>query len=62
MTAILLTANAIAWIALVIVLGTVRQAPRTMWLWETLVRIAFASFMGGLVLLLIFLYSGIPIV
>jgi hypothetical protein len=33
-----------------------------MWLWETWVRIAFASFMGGLVLLLIFLYSGVPIV
>jgi hypothetical protein len=31
-------------------------------LWETLVRIAFGSFLGGLVLLLIFLYSGVPIV
>jgi len=33
-----------------------------MWLWETLVGIAFAFFMGGLVLLLIFLYSGVPFV
>jgi hypothetical protein len=29
---------------------------------ETLVRMTFASFMGGLVLLLILLYSGAPIV
>jgi hypothetical protein len=33
-----------------------------MWLWEILVRIAFAFFMGGLLLLLIFLYSGEPFV
>jgi hypothetical protein len=30
--------------------------------WETLVRIVFGAFMGGLVLLLILLYSGVPIV
>jgi hypothetical protein len=30
--------------------------------WETLVRIVFGSFMGGLVLLLTLLYSGVPIV
>jgi len=30
--------------------------------WETLVRIVFGTFMGGLVLLLILLYSGVPIV
>jgi hypothetical protein len=30
--------------------------------WETLVRITFGTFMGGLVLLLILLYSGVPIV
>jgi hypothetical protein len=30
--------------------------------WETLVRIIFGTFMGGLVLLLILLYSGAPIV
>jgi hypothetical protein len=33
-----------------------------MWLWETLIRMTFASFMCGLVLLLILLYSGVPIV
>jgi hypothetical protein len=33
-----------------------------MWLWQTLVRITFASFMASLVLLLILLYSGVPIV
>ena len=31
-------------------------------LWETLVRMSFGIFMGGLVLLLILLYSGVPIV
>jgi len=30
--------------------------------WETLVQVTFGSFMGGLVLLLILLYSGVPIV
>jgi hypothetical protein len=30
--------------------------------WETLVRVIFGTFMGGLVLLLILLYSGVPIV
>jgi hypothetical protein len=30
--------------------------------WETLVRVTFGTFMGGLVLLLILLYSGVPIV
>ena len=30
--------------------------------WETLVRITFGTFMGGLVLLLVLLYSGVPIV
>jgi hypothetical protein len=30
--------------------------------WETLVRIVFGTFMGGLVLLLILLYAGVPIV
>jgi hypothetical protein len=30
--------------------------------WETLVRVTFGAFMGGLVLLLILLYSGVPIV
>jgi len=30
--------------------------------WETLVRIVFGTFMGGLVLLLTLLYSGVPIV
>jgi hypothetical protein len=30
--------------------------------WEILVRIVFGAFMGGLVLLLILLYSGVPIV
>jgi len=30
--------------------------------WETLVPIIFGTFMGGLVLLLILLYSGMPIV
>jgi hypothetical protein len=34
----------------------------TMRLWETLVRVTFGTFMGGLVLLLILLYSGVPIV
>ena len=29
---------------------------------ETLVRITFGTFMGGLVLLLTLLYSGVPIV
>jgi hypothetical protein len=29
---------------------------------ETMVRIVFGTFMGGLVLLLILLYSGVPIV
>jgi len=29
---------------------------------ETLVRITFGTFMGGLVLLLALLYSGVPIV
>ena len=33
----------------------------TMRLWETLVRVTFGTFMG-LVLLLIILYSGVPIV
>jgi hypothetical protein len=31
-------------------------------LWETLVRVTFETFVGGLVLLLILLYSGVPIV
>jgi hypothetical protein len=35
---------------------------RTMRLWETLVRVTFGTFMGGVVLLLILLYSGGPIV
>ena len=35
---------------------------RTMRLWETLVHVTFGTFMGGLVLLLILLYSGVPIV
>ena len=30
--------------------------------WEGLSRVAFGTFMGGLVLLLILLYSGAPIV
>jgi hypothetical protein len=30
--------------------------------WKTLVRVTFGTFMGGLVLLLILLYSGVPIV
>jgi hypothetical protein len=30
--------------------------------WETVVRVVFGTFMGGLVLLLILLYSGVPIV
>jgi hypothetical protein len=30
--------------------------------WETLVRVTFGAFMGGLVILLILLYSGVPIV
>ena len=30
--------------------------------WETVVRVMFGSFMGGLVLLLILLYSGVPII
>ena len=30
--------------------------------WDTLVRIVFGTFMSGLVLLLILLYSGVPIV
>ena len=30
--------------------------------WETLVRVVFGTFMGGLILLLILLYSGVPIV
>ena len=30
--------------------------------WEILVRIVFGAFMGGLVLLLILLYSGVAIV
>jgi hypothetical protein len=30
--------------------------------WEILVRVVFGAFMGGLVLLLILLYSGVPIV
>ena len=30
--------------------------------WEMLVRIVFGTFMGGLVLLLILPYSGVPIV
>jgi hypothetical protein len=34
----------------------------TMRLWETLVRVIFGTFMGGLVLLLILLYSGVRIV
>ena len=34
----------------------------TMRLWETLVRVTFGTSMGGLVLLLILLYSGVPIV
>jgi hypothetical protein len=31
-------------------------------LWETMVRMTFVMFMGSLVLLLIILYSGVPIV
>ena len=30
--------------------------------WETVVRIVFGTFVGGLVLLLILLYAGAPIV
>jgi hypothetical protein len=30
--------------------------------WETMVRVVFGTFMGGLVLLLILLYSGVPLV
>ena len=30
--------------------------------WETFVRIVFGTFMGGLVLLLVLLYAGVPIV
>jgi len=30
--------------------------------WETVVRVTFGTFMGGLVLLLVLLYSGVPIV
>ncbi len=30
--------------------------------WETFVRIVFGTFMGGLVVLLILLYAGVPIV
>jgi len=30
--------------------------------WETLVRITFGTFMGGLVVLLVLLYAGVPIV
>ena len=30
--------------------------------WQTLVRVIFGAFMGGLVLLLILLYSGVLIV
>ena len=30
--------------------------------WETLVRVTFGAFMGGLVILRILLYSGVPIV
>ena len=29
---------------------------------ETIVRVVFGTFMGGLVLLLILLYSGVPLV
>jgi hypothetical protein len=31
-------------------------------LWDTLVRMTFGIFMGSLVLLLILLYSGVPVV
>jgi hypothetical protein len=30
--------------------------------WQTMVRVVFGTFMGGLVLLLVLLYSGVPIV
>jgi hypothetical protein len=30
--------------------------------WETITRVVFGTFVGGLVLLLILLYSGVPIV
>jgi hypothetical protein len=30
--------------------------------WETLVRVVFGTFMGGLIFLLVLLYSGYPIV
>jgi hypothetical protein len=30
--------------------------------WETVVRVVFGTFMGGLILLLVLLYSGFPIV
>jgi hypothetical protein len=30
--------------------------------WDILVRVTFGTFMGGLVLLLVLLYSGVPIV
>jgi hypothetical protein len=30
--------------------------------WETLVRVVFGTFMGSLILLLVLLYSGVPIV
>jgi hypothetical protein len=30
--------------------------------WETFVRIVFSTFIGGLVLLLVLLYAGVPLV
>jgi hypothetical protein len=30
--------------------------------WETVVRVTFGVFIGGLVLLLVLLYAGVPIV
>ncbi len=30
--------------------------------WETLVRVIFGTFVGGLIVLLILLYAGVPIV
>jgi hypothetical protein len=30
--------------------------------WEAIVRVTFGTFMGGLVLLLILLYAGVPLV
>jgi hypothetical protein len=65
MTAILLGDNAFPWIGLMIAGQSSVGISGIMWtnrLWETLVRMTFGIFMGSLVLLLIILYSGVPIV